>query len=249
MKLEFTPNAYKTFQTVKSTDPEKAERIKVIIKDAMLHPDSGVGEPILLDGKLKGIWQRKISFNEFIYYIFDEQTLTIAAIKADLLDKVKETAPEFKLGEFSKEDYDSVMSLMASNRGKDSEPKVGIFWYNRANDSLFGVVSHRLSDYTKANASEGRITCSEMHEDVWKKEFRKQKYHNNGQGPYIGAYQDKPRGRVFYNINTDIFEVAVGKWLEEYPHAYQLILEEFNLPEDKTKPMYAIHWDIGMSWR
>lgn len=249
MKLEFTPNAYKTFQTVKSTDPEKAERIKVIIKDAMLHPDSGVGEPILLDGKLKGIWQRKISFNEFIYYIFDEQTLTIAAIKADLPDKVKETAPEFKLGEFSKEDYDSVMSLMASNRGKDSEPKVGIFWYNRANDSLFGVVSHRLSDYTKANASEGRITCSEMHEDVWKKEFRKQKYHNNGQGPYIGAYQDKPRGRVFYNINTDIFEVAVGKWLEEYPHAYQLILEEFNLPEDKTKPMYAIHWDIGMSWR
>lgn len=249
MKLEFTPNAYKTFQTVKSTDPEKAERIKVIIKDAMLHPDSGVGEPILLDGKLKGIWQRKISFNEFIYYIFDEHTLTIAAIKADLLDKVKETAPEFKLGEFSKEDYDSVMSLMASNRGKDSEPKVGIFWYNRANDSLFGVVSHRLSDYTKANASEGRITCSEMHEDVWKKEFRKQKYHNNGQGPYIGAYQDKPRGRVFYNINTDIFEVAVGKWLEEYPHAYQLILEEFNLPEDKTKPMYAIHWDIGMSWR
>lgn len=249
MKLEFTPNAYKTFQTVKSTDPEKAERIKVIIKDAMLHPDSGVGEPILLDGKLKGIWQRKISFNEFIYYIFDEQTLTIAAIKADLPDKVKETAPEFKLGEFSKEDYDSVMSLMASNRGKDSEPKVGIFWYNRANNSLFGVVSHRLSDYTKANASDGRITCSEMHEDVWKKEFRKQKYHNNGQGPYIGAYQDKPRGRVFYNINTDIFEVAVGKWLEEYPHAYQLILEEFNLPEDKTKPMYAIHWDIGMSWR
>lgn len=249
MKLEFTPNAYKTFQTVKSTDPEKAERIKVIIKDAMLHPDSGVGEPILLDGKLKGIWQRKISFNEFVYYIFDEQTLTIAAIKADLPDKVKETAPEFKLGEFSKEDYDSVMSLMASNRGKDSEPKVGIFWYNRANNSLFGVVSHRLSDYTKANASDGRITCSEMHEDVWKKEFRKQKYHNNGQGPYIGAYQDKPRGRVFYNINTDTFEVAVGKWLEEYPHAYQLILEEFNLPEDKTKPMYAIHWDIGMSWR
>ena len=97
MKLEFTPNAYNTFQTVKSTDPEKAERIKVIIKDAMLHPDSGVGEPILLDGKLKGIWQRKISFNEFIYYIFDEQTLTIAAIKADLLDKVKETAPEFKI--------------------------------------------------------------------------------------------------------------------------------------------------------
>lgn len=88
-----------------------------------------------------------------------------------------------------------------------------------------------------------------MHEDVWKKEFRKQKYQNNGQGPYIGAYQDKPRGRVFYNLETDTFEVAVGKWLEEFPQAYQLVLEEFNLPPDRTKPMYAIHWDIGMSWR
>ena len=45
------------------------------------------------------------------------------------------------------------------------------------------------------------------------------------------------------------FEVAVGKWIEEYPQAYQLILEEFNLPPEKTKAMYAIHWDIGQSWR
>ena len=66
---------------------------------------------------------------------------------------------------------------------------------------------------------------------------------------YVGAYQDKPRGRVFYNINTDTYEVAVGKWLEEYPQAYDLILEEFNLPKEKTAAKYAIHWDIGMSWR
>ena len=97
--------------------------------------------------------------------------------------------------------------------------------------------------------SDGRITCSEMHEDVWKKEFRKQKYQNNGQGPNVGAYHDNPRGRVFYNINTDTFEVAVGKRLEEFPQAYQLILDEFDMPADKTQPMYAIHWDIGMSWR
>jgi hypothetical protein len=88
-----------------------------------------------------------------------------------------------------------------------------------------------------------------MHEDVWKKEFRKQKYQNNGVGPFVGAYQDKPRGRVFYNIITDTFEVAVGKWLNDFPQAYQLILEEFNLPPEQTKPLYAVHWDIGMSWR
>ena len=249
MKLNFSPNALNTFQQVKSLDPARAERIKTILKDAILHPDSGIGEPVALDGKYKGLWQRKISFNEFLYYVFDEESLTVASIKivneATTLDKPS----TFEMGELSEDDYASVMALMAANRGKDSEPKVGLFWYNRANNTLFGVVSHRLSDYTKANASDGRITCSEMHEDVWKKEFRKQKYQNNGQGPFVGAYQDKPRGRVFYNINTDTFEVAVGKWLEEFPQAYQLILDEFDLPADKTQPMYAIHWDIGMSWR
>ncbi len=54
---------------------------------------------------------------------------------------------------------------------------------------------------------------------------------------------------MFYNIITDTFEVAVGKWLNDFPQAYQLILEEFNLPPEQTKPLYAVHWDIGMSWR
>ena len=105
-----------------------------------------------------------------------------------------------------------------------------------------------MSDYTKANASGGRITCSEMHEDVWKKEYYRQRYHSDGKGPFIGAYQDKPRGRVFYNLDGT-FEVAVGKWLEEYPEAYDLILKEFDLPPEKTSAKYAIHWDIGQSWR
>lgn len=250
MKLEFTPNALKCYQAIKSASPQVAEKIKNILKDALLHPQTGLGEPTPLDGKFKGIWQRKISYNEFFSYVFNDETLIVTSIKVDDLPESSTASTQgFKLGEFSEDEYASVMGLMAANRGKDSEPKVGIFWYNRANNTLFGVVSHRISDYTKANASDGRITCSEMHEDIWKKEFRKQKYQNNGQGPYVGAYQDKPRGRVFYNINTDTFEVAVGKWLEEYPQAYQLVLDEFDLPADKTQPKYAVHWDIGMSWR
>ena len=249
MKIDFSSNALNVFQTIKSTDPKKVERIKTILKDALQHPEVGMGEPVALDGKYKGVWQRKISFNEFLYYVFDSEHLTVVAIKVASSVTTVDKVSSFELGEFSADDYASVMSLMAANRGKDSEPKVGLFWYNRADNTLFGVVSHRLSDYTKANASNGRITCSEMHEDVWKKEFRRQKYQNNGHGPYIGAYQDKPRGRVFYNMNTDTFEVAVGKWIEEFPQAYQVILEEFDLPTDRTQPMYAIHWDIGMSWR
>ena len=248
MKLQFSSKALTTFELVKKNSPELAEKIKLILKDMLLHPAEGVGEPVCLNGEFKDIWQRKISHNEYINYMFNNEVLVVISIQVNESTKNLE-ASEIKLEGFTEDEYNSVMKLMSSNRGKDSEPKVGIFWYNRANKTLFGVVSHRLSDYTKANASDGRITCSEMHEDVWKKAYYKQRFENNGVGPFIGAYQDKPRGRIFYNIENDVFEVAVGKWLEEFPEAYDLILKEFDLPPEKTQPKYAVHWDIGMSWR
>ena len=77
---------------------------------------------------------------------------------------------------FSDEELEEAMRLMASNRGKDGEPKVGIFWYDSNKNDLFGVRSHRVSDYVKPNARSefGCVSCSEMHEDVWKKEYHKQ---------------------------------------------------------------------------
>lgn len=248
MKLQFSSKALTTFELVKKNSPELAEKIKSILKDMLLHPSEGVGEPVCLNGEFKDVWQRKISHNEYINYMFNNEVLVVISIQVNESTKNLETS-EIKLEGFTEDEYNSVMKLMSSNRGKDSEPKVGIFWYNRANKTLFGVVSHRLSDYTKANASDGRITCSEMHEDVWRKAYYKQRFENNGVGPFIGAYQDKPRGRIFYNIENDVFEVAVGKWLEEFPEAYDLILKEFDLPPEKTQPKYAVHWDIGMSWR
>ena len=62
-------------------------------------------------------------------------------------------------------------------------------------------------------------------------------------------YEQKPRGRVFYLMEEDRFVVAVGKWLDEHPEAKELILEEFDLPADKTTFEFAIHWDIGHTWR
>lgn len=245
--LEFHPSAFEIFKKIKEHNSLFHSLLKDLIQEMLQNPESGIGEPTLLKGEFNGLWQRNVTPKSTILYAFDDDTLLVAAILYN--EDLSLHLHDVSIGEFSSEDYASVMALMSSNRGKADEPQVGIFWYNRARNELFGVVSHRLSDYTKANASDGRITCSEMHEDVWKKEFRKQKYHGDGSGPYIGAYQDKPRGRVFYNITSDRFEVAVGKWLEEYPQAYELILEEFNLPRDKTDAKYAIHWDIGMSWR
>lgn len=246
-ELDFFQKAYKTYQHLKERDAAFAGELKRFILDIVEHPDIGLGDPVALGGEFDGLWQRTIAQDAFILYTYDDTKVLICAILHDKCDYG--SGADFKLEKFSDEDYKSVIALMSANRGKADEPMVGIFWYNRAKNELFWVVSHRLSDYTQANASDGRITCSEMHEDVWKKEFRKQKYHGDGTGPYIGAYQDKPRGRVFYNMATDTFEIAVGKWLEDFPQAYDLILEEFNLPKEKTKTMYAVHWDIGMSWR
>ena len=244
MKLLWTNNAKESYELLKVDAPEVAERVKALLIDTVAHPDTGSGSPTKLVKVYSGFWQRTYSPGQVIIYSFNDEAVTIVSIGAS------ETALQsVHLESYSRKDEQSVMEQMAANRGKDGEPKVGIFWYNRAMNQLFGIVSHRVSDYTKANASDGRITCSEMHEDVWKKEFYKQRYQHGGQGPFIGAYQDKPRGRVFYHMDDGTYEVAVGKWIEDYPQAYPLILEEFNLPPEKTKAMYAIHWDIGQTWR
>ena len=246
MTLEFLPNALEVYKRLKMAKPEEAEKIKALLKEIILHPETGSGAPVQLQGTYSGVWERHFSFNGILYYVFNEEKVLVLSLSSETGDTNEKigTPPmgrQITVESFSDEEYASVMALMAANRGKDSEPKVGIFWYNRARNELFGVVSHKVSDYTKANASDGRITCSEMHEDIWKREFRRQKYHGDGNGPYVGAYQDKPRGRVFYNIESDQYEIAVGKWFEECPQAYRLILDEFDLPKEKTSVKYAIY--------
>lgn len=146
------------------------------------------------------------------------------------------------------EQYREAMDTMAKNRGAGDEPKVGIFWYNATRKELFGVVTHKRTDYLKPNAGGGLITCSEMHEDVWKKELRRQKYHGDGTGPFKGEYQMKPRGRVFFSPADDQYIIAVGTWIDQSPEAIDQIIVEFDLPREKTIVKKASHWDIGQTW-
>ena len=146
------------------------------------------------------------------------------------------------------EQYREAMDTMAKNRGAGDEPKVGIFWYNATRKELFGVVTHKRTDYLKPNAGGGLITCSEMHEDVWKKELRRQKYHGDGTGPFKGEYQMKPRGLVFFSPADDQYIIAVGTWIDQSPEAIDQIIVEFDLPREKTIVKKASHWDIGQTW-
>ena len=168
--------------------------------------------------------------------------------QAETTDTASATPVEVK--PFSEKELHDAMDFMASNRGKDDEPKVGIFWYDPRHNDLFGVRSHRVSDYLKANSRSefGSISCSEMHEDVWKKEFHRQKYKNGGIGPFTGAYEMTPRGRNFYDPDTEVFTIAVGSWIGQYPQAVELIVDEFNLRQTHYEVKSARHWDIGQKW-
>ena len=249
MKLLFTPEALASFNELKLSAPRDAERVRDIIKDILAHPFTGKGNPLMLTGSLSGLWSREYAlFRQLVYSSFNDE-VKIYSIGESIIPTETLTPAELSQTQYSEEEYRSVLAQMSANRGKGEEPKVGIFWYNVGRDELFGIISHPVHDYSKANASDGRITCSELHEDIWKKEYYRQRYKGDGNGPYIGQYQDKPRGRIFYHIEDDTFEVAAGKWLQEYPHVYDMILREFNLPPEKTSAKYAIHWDIGHSWR
>lgn len=175
-------------------------------------------------------------------------TLEVEQSSENIKEATHKHPEEVSIGTFTDEEYQEALSVMAANRGKGDIPKVGIFWYNVSQQCLFGVVSHKRIDYDKPNAGGGLITCSEMHEDVWKKEYYKQKYHSMGNGPFKGEYQYKPRGHVFYSPADDQYIIAVGTWIEQHKEALPLIYEEFDLPKDKTIIKQAHHWDIGQTW-
>lgn len=174
----------------------------------------------------------------------------IVGDRADAPAAGKPAAPAVEVHPFGEEELNDAMNLMSSNRGKADEPMVGIFWYSPQRDELFGIRSHRVSDYTKANSRSefGSVSCSEMHEDVWKKEYHRQKYKRGGVGPYNGAYEMVPRGRIFYNPDTEVFTIAVGSWIKDYPSAVPLIVDEFNLEGTAYEVKTAHHWDIGQKW-
>ena len=249
MKLLFTPESLATFNRLKEDSPDEANQVREAIKDTLDSPTAGKGSPTPLSGALSGLWSRTYGVFGQIIYAVSQDTIKIYDIDKNFSPLIGSGMAQLQQTDYTEDEYRSVLAQMKGNRGKGEEPKVGIFWYNVGRDELFGVISHPVRDYSRANASDGRITCSELHEDIWKKEYRRQHYKGDKTGPYIGAYQDKPRGRVFYHIDNDTYEVATGKWIQDYPHVYDMILHEFNLPPEKTSAKYAIHWDIGQSWR
>ena len=132
MKLLFSKSAAQAYATIKADAPEFADKIKAILKDTLLHPDAGVGNPTRLDGSYCGLWLRTYAPGQVVIYLYDDEHVTVASVGArDVALK------QIHLEAYSEQEERSVMDQMAANRGKDGEPKVGIFWYNRATHHVF----------------------------------------------------------------------------------------------------------------
>ena len=133
--------------------------------------------------------------------------------------------------------------MMASMEMQD-DPEVGCFWYDPKKNELFGVNSVPVSSMNFYNSPQFHTqvrTGPKLHESIWKKEAiigRDRRFR--------GDYTKVPRGRVF-EFKNDGFKVMTGSWINDYPQAKQLIMLEFNLPEN-TEFRVDEHWDIGHGW-
>lgn len=135
--------------------------------------------------------------------------------------------------------------IMAYNNQFVDDPYVGIFWYDPEADDLFGVYSSLADDmnfYESTMFNGMARTCRPLHYSIWQKEC------NRGRDKRFQTmdYTKYPRGRVF-EIQGKGFVVCVGSWIKDYPSVKELVLEEFQLP-DNTEFLIDSHWELGHGW-
>lgn len=127
----------------------------------------------------------------------------------------------------------------------EDSPKVGIFWYDKENNELFGVES---CDADSVKLSNGIGTIGKLHQSYWKKQHFRAIAKNETDSIYYTEtnYTMIPRGRVF--IDNGHFKVYVGNWINDVADKLRrLIAEEFSLIED-FEFIIDSHWDLGNGW-
>ena len=152
----------------------------------------------------------------------------------------------------SSEDEHDEMILQMSENLHNENPKVGIFWYNASINELFGVVKYDPLDKEKCSSSNRGYTCKILHKQYWAKEFRRLKFKEKKTNafPYIGAYENKPRGRVFWDNENNIYKIVVGNWInkDENYRAIDIVAKEFDFDKEDFEVIIDDHWDIGSGW-
>ena len=128
---------------------------------------------------------------------------------------------------------------------ESDKPQLGIFWFNPIQFYLFGVSK---MDADKC-LEEGHHTYPKLHKTFWQKQHFRARAKNDTNSMYYDEhnYTMIPRGRVF--IENGKYIVRVGDWINEINKEkfYELIQDEFNLPDDFEFEIDC-HWNLGHGW-
>ncbi len=139
----------------------------------------------------------------------------------------------------------SAIDVMRNNDMYQDDSEVGMFWYDPEEDELFGIrssLANSVGWYHSNQWNHDVRTDTHLHKNIWQKEF-----HRGKDKRFRGDHTLVPRGRVF-EFKDEGFKIFVGDWIDDYPQAEQLIIDEFNLPKDNVEIIKDIHWDIGHGW-
>lgn len=138
-----------------------------------------------------------------------------------------------------------IRTIMKENNDFADDPCVGIFWYDPEANELFGVRSSFAHEtvYHKEHGTDREIrTTKFMHYAVWQKECNRCKDTRF----QTMDYTKYPKGRVF-EVKDKGFEIYVGNWITDYPECKNLVLNEFDLPED-SEFIIDSPWYLGHGW-
>ena len=115
----------------------------------------------------------------------------------------------------------------------EENPSVGIFWYDFASHSLFGVQKQEVTpSQIETAACDGLpfIIYPETNEEVWQQDKK-----------FPGDYARTPRGRVSWVVNR--FVVLVGSWARHIEDELTTLLQaEFSLPA--LELVMDEHWNV-----
>lgn len=126
MKLLFTPEALESYQKIKLASQQEADKVKEILKEILLHPEEGQGNPVPLTGALSGLWSREYGIQQQIVYSANKDEVKIYAVGQSIIPANQIGSVGLSQTQYSEQEYRSVLNQMAANRGKDEDPKVGI---------------------------------------------------------------------------------------------------------------------------
>lgn len=123
----------------------------------------------------------------------------------------------------------SAIQFMENDLDIQNDFMIGSFWYDIDNNELFGIdqVPASSRDYYYSRQFNTQVrTGPILHQTRWKKEAIKRKDKR-----FSGDYTKVPRGRVFdyKNLGPVVF---TGNWINQYPQVKQLIIDEFDLPDN-----------------